>query len=330
MSFPEMNDFVIPDAPHNRTHIDHACDTGNSKLFRYLICTYKDQINYLHVWWHIWIKKACELNQSDIVQFILDQNSPPHPDFELVGLLNTGLNQSCLKHHDSLIALLIEKGANDWNKGLISACEGGHIDLVQDMITRGADDWNSGLGKACVHGHRHVVHLMIEKGATDFNYGLVSACRGGHLSIVQDMIDKEGNDWYRAFYFACYFGHSEIVKLLMLQDSFEKPNWNCDGKRNWKSIWSSRWCDDRVEINRKIFLFEHGVTANNLDIGTHDEWCWFLNHGVDQSLGTPPSSVFQKRTVRQQIVFHTIQCFIQQTNLQHFSKAFVLPCFPFE
>lgn len=350
----KMNNFMISDKleTHDIFDIHDACEVGDLSLFRSLIDKERSELLFDEFWAN-WMSKACELNYLPIVEYILEKNSHPSKSSFYEELLNDGLHEACAHHHDSIITLLIEKGANDWNEGFFGACRGGHIDLVQDMIKRGVNSWNQGFGQACREGHEHIVQLllnqetinfdyglgqacrggflrivdlMIDKGATDFNCGLVCACKGGHQNIVQRMIQKGAKDWHKALFNACRFGHSELIKFLMSHEPLKKTNW----KTIWNVDWNVDWIYDHKTLDKKIFLFQSGVSVKDLGIKTHDEWCWFLNNTIYQFETSPPWSVFQKRMFHQQMVFHTIQSFVQHTNLQHISKLFISPCFPFE
>ena len=57
----------------------------------------------------------------------------------------------------------------DWNWGLFYACYGGHESIVKLMIEKGANNWNYGFCGACFGGHESIVKLLIEKGANNCN-----------------------------------------------------------------------------------------------------------------------------------------------------------------
>jgi len=84
--------------------------------------------------------------------------------------INRGLEGACSGSHTHLIDLMIEQGADDWDKGLSGACEGGHRDLVDLMIEKGVTCWHFGLSAACKNGHTDLVNLMIDKGAVKCLY----------------------------------------------------------------------------------------------------------------------------------------------------------------
>ncbi len=128
---------------------------------------------------------------------------------------NWGLRDACLGGHESIVKLMIEKGANNWYTGLEGACSSGHESLVKLMIEKGANNWNTGLEGACFCGHESLVKLMIEKGANYWNRGLCNACFCGHIDIVKLMIEKGANDWNNGLYNACLGGNESIIKLMI-------------------------------------------------------------------------------------------------------------------
>ncbi len=128
---------------------------------------------------------------------------------------NWGLFYACEGGHESIVKLMIEKGANDWNEGLSSGCRGGHESIVKLMIEKGANNWNNALNNACKGGNIDIVKLMIEKGANDWNWKLFYACEGGHESIVKLMIEKGANNWNSGLSSGCRGGHESIVKLMI-------------------------------------------------------------------------------------------------------------------
>ncbi len=106
---------------------------------------------------------------------------------------------------------------DDWNVGLASACEGGQKEIVELMIEKGANNFDRGLYNACVGGHKEIIELMISKGANDFNRGLNGACYGGNKEIIELMISKGARDWTCGLLGACYGEHNEIILLTIIE-----------------------------------------------------------------------------------------------------------------
>ena len=53
--------------------------------------------------------------------------------------------------------------------GMIIAAKGGYMEIIQLMIDKGANNWNKGLHVACKEGHLEIAKLMIDRGATNWN-----------------------------------------------------------------------------------------------------------------------------------------------------------------
>ena len=103
---------------------------------------------------------------------------------------------ACKSGKQSIINILISRGAIDWNWGLRGACEGGHQHIVELLIRRGANIWNWGLWGACEGGHQNIVELMIKQGANDWDWGLWWACECGHQSVAQYIISQAKQTGY--------------------------------------------------------------------------------------------------------------------------------------
>lgn len=90
-----------------------------------------------------------------------------------------------------IIRLCLEKaGSNkvDMAKGLNVACGRGHLTIVNLLVDAGAKNYNVGMLNACLNGHIKIVKRMIELGANTFDMGLTEACKGGYLNIANLMI----------------------------------------------------------------------------------------------------------------------------------------------
>lgn len=155
----------------------------------------------------------CEM---DAIRFLINYKLPdeyPHKVLAL-SIINAVLHIACERGDKVLAKLMIEKGANSWNKSLLHACEGGHIDLALLMILRGANNLNTAMAYACKGGHKNIVDLMIEKGATDWDLGLEGACIGGHNEIAFLMI-KKGARLNVGIHHASVNKHTELVTLMI-------------------------------------------------------------------------------------------------------------------
>lgn len=138
-------------------------------------------------------------------------------------ILNNCLEWACKKGDEDLIALMIEKGANDWNQGLEGACYGGKMDPALSMIEKGAHKWGWGLHAACYGGNMDLALLMIEKGANTWNECFYAVCYGGNMDLTLLMIEKGANNWNWGLVGACEGRNKELV-LLMIKKGAD--NWN--------------------------------------------------------------------------------------------------------
>jgi hypothetical protein len=103
------------------------------------------------------------------------------------------LNGACFGGQKELVLLMIQWGANNWDRGFANACLGGQREMALLMIQRGAHDWSRGLESACYGGHRELVDLVIQKAGSqwiDWNDGLAGACKGNQQELVYLMIQK--------------------------------------------------------------------------------------------------------------------------------------------
>ena len=67
---------------------------------------------------------------------------------------------------------------------------GGHESIVRLMLDQGATNYNEAMNSAAYCGQIHIVRLMLEKGANDFNDVMETAALNGHISIVELMLEK--------------------------------------------------------------------------------------------------------------------------------------------
>jgi hypothetical protein len=133
----------------------------------------------------------------------------------LFGKKYLNLKSACQSGNLSIINLMIEHGANNWNYGLYGACQSGNLSVINLMIEHGANNWNYGLYYACHGGNLLIINLMIEHGANDWNNGLYGACLGGNLSIINLMIEHGANNWNIGLYGACRVGNLLIINLMI-------------------------------------------------------------------------------------------------------------------
>lgn len=101
---------------------------------------------------------------------------------------------ACFKGDKNLVmAMITEKGINNWDRGMSHACWGGHKELAELMISKGVNNFDQGLVKSCLNGHKKLAELMIKNGASAWNQGLNAACYNSHKELALLMIG-EGAD----------------------------------------------------------------------------------------------------------------------------------------
>ncbi len=182
-----------------------------NKLIYYQIMKYINTIKFIIIDDNRLLYDACKNNLIISVKQIKFKF---YLDIGLIGVCK-GLDYACYGGHESIVKLMIKKGADNWNAGLSCACYGGHESIVKFMIDKGATDWDTGLYVACQSGYINIVKLMIDKGADNWNGGLYSACQSGYIDIVKLMIDKGADNWNGGLHGACESKNKSIIKLMI-------------------------------------------------------------------------------------------------------------------
>ena len=93
----------------------------------------------------------------------------------------------CWKYH--ILSLSKKKYWNPDN-ALSGACFGQHLSLINLLIEKGATNFNSGLDNACIVKNFYIINLMIEKGANDLNWALKYACAYKNYDVINFLIEK--------------------------------------------------------------------------------------------------------------------------------------------
>lgn len=145
--------------------------------------------------------------------------------YKKINNLNKGLVGACRRNRDSIIKLMIEKGATDWNGGLIGACDGGHMHIVKLMIEKGATNLTDGLIVACAKNYPKIAEYIMTLNNhhydydydDDYNTILLNASMKGQHEIVKLFVpcDTEVMDIDGAISLACYNRHIKVVKILL-------------------------------------------------------------------------------------------------------------------
>ena len=75
----------------------------------------------------------------------------------------------------------------DVNQRMFVAAHNGFESIVQLMLFRGANAYKIGLTSATVGGHENIVQLMLERGATNYNHAMSVTAQYAHEAIVRLM-----------------------------------------------------------------------------------------------------------------------------------------------
>jgi ankyrin repeat protein len=178
-------------------------------------------------WWNWTLYKAARGGHMDIVQLMIEKGAD-HCNEAMVAAARCG--------HIDIVQLMIDKGAlrsaqqrMDWNGAMAAAARGGHhyvADIIQLMIEKGANDWNKAMYYAAGGGRMDIVLFMIEKGACNWDTTLVAAAECGHMDIVQLMIEKGAHhSMARALNNAAKSGHMNIVQFMIEKCAQRSIDW---------------------------------------------------------------------------------------------------------
>ncbi len=143
---------------------------------------------------------------------------------------NMAMVFAALGGHMKIIELMLDLGADDYNRAMAFAAKGGRMDIVNFFLNKGviiddltldaprahfrAYDYNRAMVSAAGEGRMDIVQFMIEKGANNYNLAISVAAEGGHIEIVQLMLEKGANDYNEAMRVATSWGHTDIAELL--------------------------------------------------------------------------------------------------------------------
>ena len=161
------------------------------------------------------------------------------PPFDDLGNIGSGLYYASFTGLISLVAMLMERGADvnaqggDYGNALQAASYGGYEKVVSMLIEGGADVnaeggyYGNALQAASFWGHEKVVSMLIEGGA-DVNaqgglYGnaLQAASIQGHEKVVSMLMERgadvnaQGGDYGNALQAASYGGYEKVVSMLI-------------------------------------------------------------------------------------------------------------------
>lgn len=119
----------------------------------------------------------------------------------------------------------------NWKNGLYYSCKYGNKRLVALTIDKGAENFNAGFYASCKHGQIETAQMMIDKGVNSLTEGLYIACKREHIKIVKLILDLMSKNyvvknWIKVFNM-CYTNKKvDLMELLMqyLSEWWYLPN----------------------------------------------------------------------------------------------------------
>jgi ankyrin repeat protein len=213
----------------------------------------------------------------------------------------TALLRGAQSGHDSIVKLLIEKGAeldskdNNGRTALSWATQFKRDSVVELLIGKGAElesrdnDGRTALSLAVESGSDSAAKLLIEMGAeldSKDNGGLTVlswAAQGGHDSVVKLVVEKgaelesEDNGGRTALSWAARSGHDSVVKLLIEKGA------ELDSKDNGGLTALSWAAESRYDSVVKL-LIEKGSKLDSKDNGGRTALSWAAKSGNDSIL----------------------------------------------
>ena len=120
------------------------------------------------------MRSAAYEGHIDIVKLLLEKLRKRHGD--------NGMYSALYSRHEFYTTL-------DCDYPMYCAAVGGHITIVELMMENGANDYNLAICGAAQHGHINIVKLLLEKGANNYDDILEKAVEGKHVDIVNLICD---------------------------------------------------------------------------------------------------------------------------------------------
>lgn len=120
--------------------------------------------------WNKIFENACAANNYEKVVLILKQK-------ESIVNINVGLNIACYNNNLKLVKLLVNYGANDYNRGVANVCfnplnnNKDCIKIIQLLLIKGANNLGLALLNACITNNVIAVKFLIEN---NINYSLIN------------------------------------------------------------------------------------------------------------------------------------------------------------
>lgn len=177
---------------------------------------------------------AIKYNKLDILKYILELNSSDNEFYLSGKLgvvdINLWLKKACQYGQLNILKFLIDRGANyrvDNDKPVILAAENGHLDIVEFLSTKKVNirtQHNYPLEVACKHGYIEMVKFLATNKCNYWSArsrALANACRFGHLEIVKFLVENgakinSNSSNLKPVYAAIIGGHADILDFLIM------------------------------------------------------------------------------------------------------------------
>lgn len=172
---------------------------------------------------HLAIKKACEMERIDIINYILSDSDDIIFESELVNIFKYGVYIGSLDIMFYAMAMGVNV-KNLVNKSLSIACKNNHLNVVKMLIGLGANiDANNyhALTVSCRYGYMDIVQYLINRGANVDNvenHAIIAACLKNNLPLVKLLINNGADVCVFDNYpvrIAAHYGYTELFKYLV-------------------------------------------------------------------------------------------------------------------
>ncbi|KAJ5896208.1 uncharacterized protein N7473_005607 [Penicillium subrubescens] len=229
---------------------------------------------------------ASLLGLESVVGSMMEEDATDSALLETVnaqgGTCNNALQAACLKGHERVVQMLLDRGANANTQGgrfgntLQAAYLNGSEIVVEMLLDRGAvinaqgGEYPNALRAAYSKGHERVVQMLLDRGANvntqgeRFGNALQAACLNSSEIVVEMLLDRgavinaQGGEYPNALRAAYSKGHERVVQMLLDRGA----NVNTQGERFGNALQAA--CLNSSEIVVEILL-DRGADINAQD-----------------------------------------------------------------
>lgn len=212
----------------------------------------------------------------------------------------TPLFHACLGNQESVVELLLSRGANPAigsdkteTSPLLAACVHDRLTIVDlllahgDQVEKMTHNRITPLLAACCCGHQRIVELLVKRGADMHRVGcgglspFDSACQQGHHAVVELLLSLDGHipdpstRGATSLHLACEYGHLEVVKRLV-RHGFDINNNHSSNYRTPLSLACENGNHDVVD-----YLLALGVPIDQADGPRWTPLMYACKHGHD-------------------------------------------------